>query len=176
MLMMKNVDNLASDEELTTEADLLSSFTPPQLEIRLRPKASKPLGSRITAASLKRSLSQIYPSLSVKGTSDDSNTNVNKPVTNCSSNARKEIEKLFDEDSQCLASSLRKNAHGRRRIVGTSTSPNSRELLLDSHVDDFQGEIFSSGSETCEDQMIKIRNDYDHSKVVDKKVTESDVM
>ena len=41
-------------------------------------------------------------------------------------------------------------------------------------MDDFEGEIFSSGSETFEDQMIKIRNDFDQSKVVDKKVTVSD--
>ena len=72
-------DDEVSDEELTKVTDLLNSFSPPKLTIRTRPNAAKPLRSRPTLqrdevlanplvipASLKRSMGQIHPSLSVK--------------------------------------------------------------------------------------------------------------
>ena len=118
-------------------------------------------------------MGQIYPSLSVKGISNDgTDTNVTKPETNCSNGARKEIDRLFDEDSQGLANSLRKTVRGRRRIIGTSTSPRSRELLMDSHIDDFQGEVFDSGDEPFDKQWGDIYDDYNLNRKVDEEVPE----
>ena len=85
---------------------------------------------------------------------------------------RKEIERLFDEDSHGLANSLRKFVPGRRRIIGTSTSPRSRELLLDSHVDDFHGEVFDSGDEPFAQQWGDIYRDYNLNREVDEEVLE----
>ena len=63
---------------------------------------------------------------------------------------------------------------GRKRAIGTSASPNSRELLIDNHLDDFEGEVFSSGSEPFEEQMFNIRNNSGQSKVVAGKMSAND--
>ena len=77
-------------------------------KIRSRPKACKKPGSRITTASIKRSLINSYPSLSVQDASDDVYDTANKTVTNRPGNTNKELLKLFDDDSQCLARSITK--------------------------------------------------------------------
>ena len=84
----------------------------------------------------------------------------------CTNDVRKEIERF--------ANSLRKFVPGRRRIVGTSTSPRSRELLLDSHVDDFNGEVFDSGDEPFVQQWGDIYRDYNFNREVEDEVLEID--
>ena len=59
-----------------------------------------------------------------------------------------------------LASRLRRFIPGRRRIAGTSNSPQSKELLMDSHVDDFNGEVFDSGYDPYALQWDDIKRDY----------------
>ena len=54
------------------------------------------------------------------------------------------FEEMFDEDSQNLASRLKKSVPGRDRISGTSNSPKSKELFKDQHVDDYNNEVFDN--------------------------------
>ena len=74
--------------------------------------------------------------------------------------------------------SLMKNVKGpRSRVTGVSISPNSKELFEDNHVEDYNGEVFSSGSESFEDQMQEIRDEFNKKQLDDARmVAKNDTM
>ena len=195
------------DDNLETEAELLSACSPPKFEIRQRPVPLRKPELAVNKASIRKSLLDSYPSLSVKDVNDGSTevtnrTDVSNPSRQTNTNTEllklfvdndkslpagtsrpcgtdNELRELFAEDSLSLAKSLMKTMKGaRNRVKGTSVSPNSKELLDDNHVEDFEefeGEVFSSGSEPYEDQMERIHNDFKLKQHEDRKVSNKNV-
>ena len=71
-----------------------------------------------------------------------------------------------------LAGRLKSSLPGRNRITGTSNSPQSKELSIDSHVEDYNGEVFDSGDETFRQQWDEINSDYNLNRRQPKEVFE----
>ena len=158
-----------------SEADLLTACSPQKLIIRQRPLISSNTERDVPKASVRKSLQESYPAISIKRVNDvhalgPINQDNTQQSTSYKPNPREtrtysseiELNKIFATDSLNLATSLNKNSlirNGpRNRLIGTSVSPNSKELINDGHIEDYDGELFSSGSESFEDQMRDIRD------------------
>jgi hypothetical protein len=160
-----------------SEADLLTACSPQKLIIRQRPLISSNTERDVPKASVRKSLQESYPAISIKRVNDvhalgPINQDHTQQCTSYKPNSREtrtystetELNKIFATDSLNLANSLTKNSlirnvNGlRSRLTGTSVSPNSKDLINDGHIEDYDGELFSSGSESFEDQMREIRD------------------
>ena len=176
---------LGDDDEC--EADLLAACSPKQMIIRQGPLISSKAGRDVPKASVKRSLQETYPGISINRISDAHEIEqLNqdharqctsfKPITSRTSSTENELNKIFDADSLSLANSLNKNSLIRNfdglrsRLPGASVSPNSNELIEDGHIEDFNGEVFSSGNESYEEQMREIREKFGKKRIDDTRV------
>ena len=162
------------------EAELLTACSPKQMVIRQGQLLPSKAGRDVSKASVKRSLQATYPGISfnrINDAQDQSRSCTNpNPISSRTGSMQHELNKIFDSDSLSLANSLNKNClkrNGdglRRRLQGASISPNSKELTEDGHVEDFNEEVFSSGSESFEDQMREIREKFGQKRIGDTKV------
>ena len=130
------------------------------------------MNSLIIPTSLRRNLEQLNSTISV-GTNNKHKANANThKESNHIDGARAEIEEMFDEDSYDLASRLKRSVPGRSRITGTSKSSQSKELFIDSHVGDYNGEVFDRGDEPFGQQWDEINREYNLNRRQTKEVFE----
>ena len=169
------------------EADLLAACSPQQMIIRQGPLISSNAERDVPKASVKKSLQETYPAISINRVSDAQEIGpINqdharqctsyKPISTRTYSTEHELNKIFATDSLTLANSLTKNSLIRNvdglrsRLTGASVSPNSKELIEDNHIEDYDGEVFSSGSESFEDQMREIRDRFSKKRIDDTRL------